>query len=514
MRQIFISLLALLTVVGCGTQEKALPRVGVVGIGIECSTFSPARSDISMFRINYGDDILKSYPFFTDDSPLHDRATWLPTINAWATPGGMVVRECYDTLLNRSLELLKANMPYDAIFLDIHGAMSVEGLEDPEGDYITKIREVVGDDVLISASMDPHGCVSMRLAENCDILTSYRMSPHTDRYITRERAINNMLERLESGKGKPKYKAYVEVPILLPGEKTSTRVEPGASLYGAIPAIDEQEGVTDAAIWMSYPWADEPRNHAVVMVIGDDKGQVESGAKELATHFWNIRDSFEFVAPTTTLDKALALALKSDKKPYFVSDMGDNPTAGGAGDVTWTLTELLKHPQLKKRTGKRLIYASIPGPEVIEQALEVGEGGMVKAKAGAMVDDRYAPPVMIEGKVKKIQNDSDNPRVVVEMGAIDVIVTKSRAAYHYEKNFDDLDLKPREADIIVVKLGYLTEELYDMRADWTMAHTRGGVDQELEALPYKNLKRPIFPLDKDMEEPALEVQFVAISGSK
>ena len=127
--------------------------------------------------ILYGQDIIESYPFFQDNEALLNRADWVPTIMAWATPGGMVTRECYDTLVNRSLRMLKEGMPYDGIFLDIHGAMSVEGLEDPEGDYITRIREVVGPDVLISASMDPHGCVSPTLAKGVDLITSYRMIP-------------------------------------------------------------------------------------------------------------------------------------------------------------------------------------------------------------------------------------------------------------------------------------------------------------------------------------------------
>ena len=131
---------ALTAAVVCGCAEKK-PRVAIVGVGIECSTFSPARTTLDMFRPLYGEDIIKSYPFFRgEDNELLARADWVPTIVAWATPGGMVTRECYDTLLNQSLRLLKENMPYDGIFLDIHGAMSVEGLDDPEGDYITRIR--------------------------------------------------------------------------------------------------------------------------------------------------------------------------------------------------------------------------------------------------------------------------------------------------------------------------------------------------------------------------------------
>ncbi len=508
MKKIILGALASIAALGCAEKNNELPRIGVVGIGVECSTFSPARTTIDMFRPKEGETILEGYPFFATDTTLRSRAQWIPTITAWTTPGGMVTRGCYDTLVNRSLELLKAGMPYDGLFFDIHGAMSVEGVDDPEGDYILKIRELVGDDVIISASMDPHGCVSHRLAESVDLITSYRMSPHEDRYISRHRAITNLLERFENNLGKPKYKAWVKVPILLPGEKTSTRVEPGKSLYKAIEPIEAQEGVVDAAIWMSYPWADEPRNHGVVMVVGDDKAQVEKGAKELAQKFWDAKDKFEFVAPTATLEEVLAEALKSDKKPYFISDMGDNPTAGGAGDVSWTLARLLERKEFKKAGAKRMIYASIPGPEVVSKAIKAGIGAKVKGKVGAMVDARYQGPVEIEGTVKAINEDKTNSQVVITVGAIDVIVTESRKPYHYEKDFDALGLKPRQADIIVVKLGYLTEELYDMRGDWMMAHTRGGVDQELTELPYKRLQRPIFPLDPDMEDPALDVVFI------
>lgn len=506
MKKILLALTLAATLFGCKSTEK--PRIAIVGIGIECSTFSPARTTLEMFRPICGEDILRSYPFFMEDSTLLERAQWKPAMLAWATPGGMVTRECYDTLVNRSLRLLKEQMPFDGLFLDIHGAMSVEGLDDPEGDYIIKIRELIGDDVLISTSMDPHGCVSQRLAENTDLITAYRMAPHEDRYISRERAIVNLLERLEQGKGKPRYKAWVKVPILLPGEKTSTRVEPGKSLYEAIVPVEQMDGVTDAAIWMSYPWADEPRNHGVVMVVGDDWEQVSSGAKSLAEHFWSIRKDFEFVAPTASLEEVLDNALKSKVKPYFISDMGDNPTAGGAGDVTWTLDKLLSRKEFSKASGKRLIYASIPGPELVRKAIEAGEGKEVEGYAGAMVDDRYCGPVQIKGKVLKVLPDEQNPQAVIKCGSIEVIVTTERTPFHYEADFDRLDLRPREADIIVVKLGYLTEELYEMRADWMMAHTRGGVDQDLKQLPYKRLQRPIYPLDEDMEDPELEVVLI------
>ncbi len=199
--------------------------------------------------------------------------------------------------------------------------------------------------------MDLHGNVSWRLAENTDLITCYRMAPHEDAMETKQRAVQNLLDRINSGKGKPAYKAWIPIPVLLPGEKTSTRIEPAKSVYAAVAPAAAQPGIIDAAIWIGYAWADEPRNHAVVMVTGDDKKKVTQTAEELAQTFWNARRGFAFVAPTGTLQECLDKALASDQRPFFISNSGDNPTAGGAGDVTWTLQEILARPEFKKEEG-------------------------------------------------------------------------------------------------------------------------------------------------------------------
>ncbi|HKL31482.1 MAG TPA: M81 family metallopeptidase [Tangfeifania sp.] len=493
--------------------EGDLPRVAICGLAIESSTFSPAQSHIEDFRVRRADDVFSYYPFLIEGAPDRERAEWIPTLRGHAIPGGIVTREAYETLVNETLKMLEENKPYDGIFFDIHGAMSVVGLDDPEGDFIERIREVVGTEPVISTSMDLHGNVSRRLAAHTDLITCYRMAPHEDALESKQRALENLLDRLESGKGKPKYKAWVPVPILLPGEKTSTRIEPAKGLYAKVDPLTKQEGVIDAAIWVGYAWADEPRNHAAVMAYGDDKQAVTDAAEELAKSFWAARDEFEFVAPVASLEESLDMAVVSDKKPFIISDMGDNPTAGGAGDVTWTLHRILERPEFQSPEGPTLIYASIPGPGFIEKALEVGVGGEIDAVAGANVDDRYAPPVRLKGTVKAIEHGDSNAEteVVVQAGSVHVIITKKRNAYHQEEDFTKLGLNPREADIVVVKIGYLVPELYNMRGDWIMALTPGGVDQDLERLPYKRIKRPMFPLDKDMEDPDLSARLVPLS---
>ena len=100
------------------------------------------------------------YPFLSLDSINRKRAIWIPTLRGHALPGGIVTREAYESLVNKTLEMLKKDMPYDGLFFDIHGAMSVEGIDDPEGDFIKRIRNVIGYETIISTSMDLHGNVS------------------------------------------------------------------------------------------------------------------------------------------------------------------------------------------------------------------------------------------------------------------------------------------------------------------------------------------------------------------
>jgi len=517
MKKLFYTLTTLVLVVSLLAatldKQKPLPKIAIAGLGIESSTFSPALTDEAAFHAKYGANVFTSYPFLAADLPLRSRAVWVPTLVGKSLPGGRVTREAYESLVNKTLDSLKKNGPYDGLYLDIHGAMSVVGLDDPEGDFIIRIRKVVGLKTLISTSMDLHGNVSLRLAQNTDLITCYRMAPHEDAMETKQRAVTNLIERIESGKGKPAYKAYISIPVLLPGEKTSTRIEPAKTVYSAVAPASKQKGVIDAAIWIGYAWADEPRNHAVVMVTGDDKTVVTSTAERLAKSFWEARHGFAFVAPTGNLKECLDKAIASDKHPFYISDSGDNPTAGGAGDVTWTLAQILARPEFKTESGPSLIYASIPGPDLIKAAIAAGVGKQVDAYAGAKVDARHAPPVHIVGTVQSIVYGDKDAEVeaVVKVGSVHIIVTQKRKPYHKEIDFTRLGLNPRKADIVVVKIGYLEPELYAMRADWLLALTPGGVDQNIEHLPYKRIQRPMFPLDKNMADPDLKANLITAS---
>lgn len=483
------------------------PRILITGIALEASTYSPAKTRVPDFVRRDGQEILDQYPFLAPGHPVHDGADWVPLVHFRAIPGGAVPAEDYAEMKETILAAARravAEGPVDGLYFDIHGAMSVDGTDDPEADLLLALRGVLGPDVLVSSGMDLHGNVSWTLAHQLDLPTCYRMAPHEDWLETKERAAANLLERLAlpAARRRPA-KAWVPVPILLPGEKTSTRLEPASSLYARVADIAAEPGVVDAALWIGYAWADEPRNRAVVMVTADDAGAAAAHAEKLAAEMWDRRGEFRFVAPSAPLAECLAAADASPRRPYFISDSGDNPTAGGAGDVTWTLCRLLEHPPLADGS-LRGIYASIPDAEAVDACLAAGVGGRVSVHVGARVDAGPAGPVRLDGVVEHLAHGDPAAvdEAVVRVGGLSVILTRRRKPYHLEADFTRNGLAPRSADLVVVKIGYLEPELFGMAADWMLALTPGGVDQDLHRLGHHRIARPMFPFDDAASNPA------------
>jgi microcystin degradation protein MlrC len=489
------------------------PVIAIAGLGIESSTFSPARTEAPAFHPQRGADVLTRYPFLAPGQPLREAADWRGALVGKALPGGTVTAAAYADLTGELLDRLRRSRPVDGLWYDIHGAMTVEGLDDAETELLHRIREVVGPDVIVSTSMDLHGNVARELVHLSDLITCYRKAPHEDAMDTKERAARNLVDLLTSGAPRP-VKAWIPVPVLLAGEQTSTRIEPAKSVYAAVDEVEAAAGVTDAAIWVGYAWADEPRNRAAVVVTGHAEAAVTAGAERLARGFWDARHDFAFVAPTGTLDECLDAALASAARPYFISDTGDNPTAGGAGDVTWGLEQVLTRPEFKDPSGPTVLYASLPGPAAVDTAVRAGVGATVTVTAGAEVDDRHAGPLTLTGQVHAIRHgDRDaEAEVVLSVGGVHVILTRLRKPYHHEHDFTDLELDPRAADLVLVKIGYLEPELFAMAADWKMALTPGGVDQELTRLGHHRVRRPLFPFDPEMPAPDLTARIVPPSN--
>lgn len=481
-------------------------RIGIGGIAIESSTFSPHPSTLDDFTILRGAELASRYPFMPDwRFAGRDDIDWLPGLYARSLPGGQVVASAYAAMREELLDRLRATLPLDGLYLDLHGAMAVDGLDDAEADLAEAVRAVVGPDCLISTGMDLHGNVAARLVAQVDLFTAHRLAPHEDAHLTRERACANLLRCLDEGI-RP-LRAWIPIPVILPGERTSTLVEPGKSIYADLAAHDWTPGVIDASLWVGYVWADQSRSGASVVVTGTDPARLREVAADFARRYWAARHDFGFSTPIGTADWCIAEALGRDAHPVVISDSGDNPTAGGAGDTPIVVGRLLAHPDLAAGA-RTAIYASIPDPAAVAACAEAGVGATVAVTLGGKLDPVHAAPLPLRGVVRSLHDgDPVGGRIaVLDVGGVSIIVTSRRKPYHHLRDFTALGLDPAACDIVAVKIGYLEPELRQLARSALLALTPGGVDQDIPRLPYRRVGRPVYPLDPEIPDPAFDAQ--------
>lgn len=414
---------------------------------------------------------------------------FVPGPVARALPGGPLLRATYDALLEQVLEAVRQGAPWDGVLLDIHGAMLVEGLDDAEAHLARRVRDAAGGaDVVLAAAMDLHGQVSRDFAELVELPTCYRTAPHVDEAETRDRAAGLLARALTSGVHPSR--AWCRVPVALPGEKTSTRVEPAASLYGSLD--DPPESVWDAALWVGYAWADEPRTSAAVVVTGDDPGAIRRECERLAGEFVAARDDFRFCGPTGTLSWALDEAFAATGGPFFVSDTGDNPTAGGSGDVATTLAQLLAD---RRVTGGAddAVWTALVDPDGVHAAQRAGVGGGFEELVGGC----FGWPARVElgGVVRTLVSDASGDLAVIAVGRLQVVLTTRRTPFHTVADYARIGVDLTRTRLVINKIGYLEPELERASNGWAMALTDGPVDQRIDRLRFVRTQHPLHPFD-------------------
>jgi len=460
-------------------------RIAVGGLHTECSTYSPVLMQEHDFRILRGADLTAhDYFAFLGDYDV----TIAPLLHARAIAGGPVARPVYDAFKAEFLERLSAALPVDGVYLAMHGAMYVDGMQDAEGDFITAVRRVAGD-VPIAASYDLHGNVSQRIVDALDIFAAYRTAPHIDVAETMRTAFTLLLRTLRTGE-RPGI-VWAKVPLLLPGERSSTEDTPARELYAALPERDGGAGVWRADLMIGYVWADEPRATACAVVTGTDLAGAKAEAARIAADMWAARDTFGFGPVTGPLEEMLDLAVAATTTPVILADSGDNPTGGGVGDRADVLAALIV------RDWQDALVAGIADLPAVEACFEAGIGARLHLSIGATLDPA-GRSVAAEVEVLRLDGTGADRQAVARTGGITVVLGAKRRPYHDIADFTRLGLNPAKVSFLAVKSGYLSPELALLAAPNLMALTDGVVNQDIPRL--SNRHRPAGTLPFDMPE--------------
>jgi microcystin degradation protein MlrC len=468
-------------------------RIAVGGIRHETNTFAPIFTEYDDFSISRGQDILADRPGYPWQA---EGVTLLPTFVASAMPNGWVRKAAYDRLKTELLAGLQTTLPLDGLYLDLHGAMEVEEVGDAEGDLAQAVRQLVGRDVLISVSLDLHGNISPTLVEQANILTAFRTAPHRDAEETRRRALSLLIRALEANL-KP-VSVLIKPPILLAGESAVTGREPAQSLYAGLSEIDQTPGIMNASLLIGCAWTDSLYTSTSIIVVAEqDRRLAHQQAARLARAVWAQRHNFDYGVEVASVDEAIRRALAAPERPVFISDSGDNITAGAAGDIPLFVERLLA------LGAQDAVVAGLTDPEAVRQCMAAGEGATLPLSLGGKLDRVNGAPLNLTGQVMRlIEEDAPSgaspATAVARVEGVTIILTTDRRLFGDRASIAAAGLDPMRQKIVVVKQGYLFPDLADHAPRAIMALSPGATTLRLPELPYRRLPRPIFPLDPDL----------------
>jgi len=444
--------------------------IAIGGISSECSTYSPLLQTEEDFETIEGPKLLDFVGFPFEKFGIEARTVFFQK----SIPGGPIDLRFYSKSRDDFLDQIKEICPLDGILLIMHGAMYVPGIEDPEGDWIEKIRSIVGEQCIISVSFDLHGNVTDRIIGNIDAFAAYRTAPHTDVKETFYRASKLLVDAV-NGFYRPEV-VWLPIPVLVSGERTSTVSEPCKSIYAQMENFDSRDGILDANLMIGYVWADIVTATASAVVTCTDSKVGGDICVQIAKIFWEKRNDLTFDMRSGNIKGALDW-LPSEFSIF--ADSGDNPTAGGVGDRADVLEALIKEGI------EGVLVAGIVSPGIVAELNGKKEASIiVGCKIGG------GGPVL-KLNIKKIC--LKNECAIVSVNGIKIILTERRRPFHLLNDFTDLGIELKDYRLLVVKSGYLSPELKSLSAPSFMILTDGAVCQDIDRLKNKNRQRGIFP---------------------
>jgi microcystin degradation protein MlrC len=430
---------------------------------------------------------------------------------ARAVPNGVVSAEFYrrvrDEFIRRLREALAAG-PLDGVCLALHGSMKVEGLGCAEGDFLGAIRELLPDHP-VTAALDMHATLSPELLARVNGFAGYKTAPHVDSAETGALAVKLLLESLRSGKRL--YTASRRVPMLIAGEKSESGAEPMRGLLERCRELERGPAIGAASLLLGFPWADDEHNGVSVLVtaLGDgpeERRAAEDAAGELAGAFWEKRRDFSFRnechSSARSAELALGAALDPAERPVFVSDSGDNPPAGAAGDAPELLEEFLKRREAVERLPTPLLYSGFYDAPAAEACVRAGIGAELETTLGGNWDTLNGKKIPLRLRVENTVRDYGPYRADLALAASGNIlftISSKHIGFGDPGLLPALGLRVEDYSLVVVKLGYLEPCFRAVAGRAIMALSRGCSNEALETLPYRKVRRPLFPLDPHME---------------
>lgn len=485
----------------------------------ETNTFSPVVTDLDRFALNAG-----SLPPSGDAARDAYRgtgtgvgafiqvaeevgATYDIAICAHAQPSGLVDNAAFEAICGAITNALQ-NKTYDAILLDLHGAMVTQTYEDGEGELLRRVRAVAPDTPL-AVAYDMHANIHADMVELADTVAGYQTYPHIDMHGTALRAGRALMKHIQHG-AQPTT-AWGRVPMIPHVMRQGSDDEPNRSLQARAKEMETQ-GALCASVFVGFPHADiENAGLSAVVVTDNDPELAARWRDELLAMAWAQREAFVYHLEPLTESVARAAQLQPESDgPIVLLDHYDNAASGGTMDTTATLAEIL-------RQGLDNVAAfAIFDPEAVQAAIQAGVGAQVSLAVGGKLPMPQVPhvsqPLQLDGVVKTISQGRFRAKgpmsagarmdmgqaVVIDTGKVEVVLI-SRHIEPFDANaLLSLGIDPMQKRFIMLKSRIHWRAGLGRLAAVTIECAGVGVcTSDYSELQFQHLRRPIYPLEPD-----------------
>jgi len=435
------------------------------------------------------------------------KAQVVTPVAAWANPSGPVDGKAYD----RICELIcnEVSKGCDAVFLDLHGAMVVaDRTDDGEGTLLERIR-AVAPKVPIAVSLDLHANVTDRMVRNATVIAGYKTYPHVDQYESGHLA-GSIVLRAMRGEVKP-VMAWGNVPLLAQTLRQNTGESPMKDCVDAARAA-EKDGLLAATAFGGFQMADiHDAGLSVVTVADGNHNAAEAACKSILDIAWTHKE--QFIYRGEPLEQALAKAKVMAEQtggPILLLDHADNCASGATQDTMYVLKAALRQGL------SGIAVGPVRDPQAVAEMIKAGVGAKVTVKVGGKMDmpaiDVKGEPLELTGVVRAITDGEytiTGPQfqgmrcymgrtVVLDTGAAEIVVTEKNQEPWDRGVFTSVGIAPEQKRFLLLKSRmYFRPVFLPIAKGMVFCDSVGVGTSDWTQFEFKNLRRPIYPLDSD-----------------
>lgn len=422
----------------------------------------------------------------------------VPALFAWAPPGPVVERATWEGLAEAIVR--RAGPGIDGVYLQLHGSMVAEHLDDPDGELLARVRAALRPGVPVAVSFDHHATITAAIERSADIITAYRTCPHVDLVRTGDQAGSLLVAAVE--RRIAPVVGVARLAMTAPPDRHDNAFPPFGAIMDACDAAERVPGVLAATMHPSQPWVDVPDLGWSATVTADgDRGLAAAEAARIASLAWSSREAF-LTGERHPIDRALEIAL-AGPAPFVVADAGDATNGGSTGGSTVLLREALLHPD-------RRIYLTVTDPDAAARLRATPLGSRVWCTIGTGSPGTFDAPVDVEGTVvahpdgrfayahpfsRGVPADL-GAGAVLAIGAIRVVVHPLPVGLIDPEAYRAAGLDPAEAEVLQAKSHVSYRAGFAPVTDRSVvAATPGPTTADLASLPWRHRPRPLWPFE-------------------